>query len=1567
MSGRGTTRSVAGTVKTLTVVVVALTCLAVGIDAASVAEKSTLGNSRLVDLRYELNVKLPTGFLPCELTPGTPGVVHAVERAVFEAVNSDVAPLPARSDVFLSCVCEGSFCDEKCEAWFPRPIKAQLGAARTGSQAGRAQKADADADRSEDFAAYENPSGDSTASLGQPRFYTLWEKCSMNNTFYESNDSVCSGLTANDGVYELEHKCRRPGFQQMYAPQCPHPSGGSVTEPEPALTDPVSDLNDCQAKCARTNHCCNSDPKQGSNQHLSCLQACMVVKSGVSGDECLIRCPTRKCAYEINGVTYPACQTCDDVPAHKARFGEKFVGVSYECTAVYGADEESCEAGCAAGAGGTAEASIPSVVEMSGDSASDTLDGSDSDVDDSENGHSDADTSDGSDSDTAGSDADADIDTDNTSDPATDLAIEQWYNGHAVVGCMPVVPTGQPKYVVLWEKCHTNWMFHKRNAERCEALSESDGCVELEKHCARLKFAEEFHDQCQDLYLNKHLTENVETIVDQRVRSIVEGKLAEAGLLDDSESHDDGTNHRSAQHIATALQLAILEKKLNEVIANMTSGGGHSSGTTAACDETCVGAIVDKAFAEHVREFLPAEETAEETAADAETKTHTAELARDALLRDIGGDETTHAKAKLLADAAIAGVNVTKLAMTLTATTEHAACVSAFSKMKIDPSLGACDAAVSTRTRRRLASADTAYDVTVLVSPTTVDAAALATALGNLAVAGVASTSTTTDPAQELRLIPGISTAGVSGFAADAVVAAQATGKAAMEQESTTETPAGETPAAPSPRASYVALGPAPSPMVSFVPPAETTESAFTDDSSVAEEALLATISDPHAKNEAKILADSVIAGEETPKVTMVVESDSEENACPAAAALLGNPEGVVCDVAPGGLGSRPGTYVVEILVNPTVVHPAQMSGFAQAARAKRVSFQVTKIEPKTKLEALTRVDRDAVLVFEEKISKAVPMLWPATMPITATDEATEVANTEVANTEVANTEVANTEVHTTEVVTTEPHADGSKTEVRADGGVTQVHADGSKTEVRADGSVTQVHADGSSTEVHADGSITEVHADEMSGFPVFTSLRTGTTETTTITPSLEPFCLSPEQAAAEEKFVFDELGDEQKCVNACATKQHCCNDDITQGSNQQLSCLQACMVVKSGVPKHECVAYCPFKSCSRWIRGVHYEACAYCDDVPEHAYHFETSESPEIGNLRKPSVNVYECSTELGTSTATCEDGCAAGDTDLVVFYPGEEPTLSAPRCSEASATESHPMPFTSGPTAGPSAAPGQDFAPPGSSFAPGPMSSPASFQDARTGLDEVSVGVSGNELLGTQLKKRQGRPLLGCSFSDARSLTADFQRTQDQFITLRFGITVPVAVRAETIHALRANDVLFQVARRLEQDDHFKTMWPGPVIASDFSLVDFENAASEGGDGSAGLSVDDTRIPALTQIGGGDAIEIDDPQSAANALILAKNALAQRRRSVSEAANEVSKKNAFRTVSGELVRAKLGASAGVGAENSGSSAGFFAAAVGLSALALAAVAAAAATKAPASSRAERAPLTGKGATQQR
>ena len=109
-----------------------------------------------------------------------------------------------------------------------------------------------------------------------------------------------------------------------------------------------------------------------------------------------------------------------------------------------------------------------------------------------------------------------------------------------------------------------------------------------------------------------------------------------------------------------------------------------------------------------------------------------AEKTRDAILGDIK-DARLKKKAKLLADAAIAGVKVQRLTAKLTAADEDTACSTAFTKAGMSSSDGACVATVASSGKRRRLSA-TAYDVELMFSSSTVSDDAL-TAAANVTVA----------------------------------------------------------------------------------------------------------------------------------------------------------------------------------------------------------------------------------------------------------------------------------------------------------------------------------------------------------------------------------------------------------------------------------------------------------------------------------------------------------------------------------------------------------------------------------------------------------------------------------------------------------------------------------------------------------------------------------------------------------------------------------------------------------------------------------------------------------------
>jgi len=155
-----------------------------------------------------------------------------------------------------------------------------------------------------------------------------------------------------------------------------------------------------------------------------------------------------------------------------------------------------------------------------------------------------------------------------------------------------------------------------------------------------------------------------------------------------------------------------------------------------------------------------------------------AEETRDSILADIA-DARLKAKAKLLADAAIAGAKVQRLTAKMAAVDEDTACSNAFSGAGMSSGDGACVAtAASSGKRRRLSS--TTYDVELMFSSATVSDDALTTAADALKTAdGVTSVASqaSVDPITELKTVPGVDTSKLQTFdtQAQAAVAAAST------------------------------------------------------------------------------------------------------------------------------------------------------------------------------------------------------------------------------------------------------------------------------------------------------------------------------------------------------------------------------------------------------------------------------------------------------------------------------------------------------------------------------------------------------------------------------------------------------------------------------------------------------------------------------------------------------------------------------------------------------------------------------------------------------------------------
>ena len=73
----------------------------------------------------------------------------------------------------------------------------------------------------------------------------------------------------------------------------------------------------CHDECqALEKYCCN-DPDVGSNQLLSCAQACMIRTRGTDASTCTMACDdqdaSRGCTRTVNGYSYSMCSSCDDL------------------------------------------------------------------------------------------------------------------------------------------------------------------------------------------------------------------------------------------------------------------------------------------------------------------------------------------------------------------------------------------------------------------------------------------------------------------------------------------------------------------------------------------------------------------------------------------------------------------------------------------------------------------------------------------------------------------------------------------------------------------------------------------------------------------------------------------------------------------------------------------------------------------------------------------------------------------------------------------------------------------------------------------------------------------------------------------------------------------------------------------------------------------------------------------------------------------------------------------------------------------------------------------------------
>ena len=193
--------------------------------------------------------------------------------------------------------------------------------------------------------------------------------------------------------------------------------------------------------------------------------------------------------------------------------------------------------------------------------------------------------------------------------------------------------------------------------------------------------------------------------------------------------------------------------------------GFVSSGDTT-CDEN--GQMTATTCEPPNIEETPAQRSARESKAKAQAS-------RDEMLDGIT-DPKARKKAKILADAAIAGVPVKKLRLPMTASSADEACDDALETMQIDENLASCEA--DANGRRRLAAS---YSVSVYVNPEEVSETALQEAIDNLDAAGIAAFTSDEDPVAVLKEVPGVDASALSAFEADADAAVEA--EAVVEAE----------------------------------------------------------------------------------------------------------------------------------------------------------------------------------------------------------------------------------------------------------------------------------------------------------------------------------------------------------------------------------------------------------------------------------------------------------------------------------------------------------------------------------------------------------------------------------------------------------------------------------------------------------------------------------------------------------------------------------------------------------------------------------------------------------------
>jgi hypothetical protein len=127
-----------------------------------------------------------------------------------------------------------------------------------------------------------------------------------------------------------------------------------------------------------------------------------------------------------------------------------------------------------------------------------------------------------------------------------------------------------------------------------------------------------------------------------------------------------------------------------------------------------------------------------------------AETARDTMLSGLSGDDKE--KATILADALIAGADITEVTVTQDAASAVIACDAVYGDMGVDQTIGFCQASLASGRRRLLAD----YSVSILLSSTQIDQLTIDASVAKLSGATVSKVEGSEAVGNLLSAIPGV-------------------------------------------------------------------------------------------------------------------------------------------------------------------------------------------------------------------------------------------------------------------------------------------------------------------------------------------------------------------------------------------------------------------------------------------------------------------------------------------------------------------------------------------------------------------------------------------------------------------------------------------------------------------------------------------------------------------------------------------------------------------------------------------------------------------------------------------